>query len=115
MAKLTRITSNKTFTDKYGVDADEVVFGNAKNPNDFEACIEMKFFNNEDFITLREVDAEGTPIKGVPTFANEKITLDLPKRTLEWYKTDSRRGRGSGTDLHIVEILKEKPKTNKGG
>lgn len=101
---LNKIDSNKTFTDLYGDHLNNVVvFGNPDNTKDFEAHVKMEFWG-ENYISLHE---EG--IKGVPTLKDEVVELDLGARKLQWYRGD----RPKWGSIHWVEILNEKPASNK--
>jgi len=104
ISKVNWIESNKTFTDLYGDHLNNVVvFGNPDNTKDFEAHVKMQFWG-EDTICLSEES-----IKGEPTVEGEVVTLDLPTRKLQWFKGD----RPKWGSIHWVEVLKEKPLSNK--
>lgn len=85
-----------------------VTIGNPDVSAEFQSHVKMEFWG-ENYICLHE---EG--VKGTPTLKDENISLDLPERKLEWFKGDGAVGFGgiSGV-LHWVEILKEKPLSNK--
>lgn len=99
---LNKIDSNKTYTDLYGDHANNVVvFGNPDVPMEFQAHVKVEVWN-EDSISFCE---EG--IKGKSSLKDETIILDLGKRKFQWYKGKQ------GKILHWVEVLNEKPATNK--
>lgn len=100
---------NKTYTDLYGDHLNNVVvFGNPDNGSDFEAHVKMEFWG-ENYISIGEKG-----VKGGSSLKDGVITLDLAKRKFQWYKAAAPVGLG-GKDgsLHWVEILKEKPASNK--
>lgn len=99
------VPPNKTYTDLYAEDNNKVVFGNPDVDSEFQSHVKMEFWG-ENHISLHE---EG--VGGVSVLVGEKITLDLPSRKLEWFKSDSYDGKRD-TDIHWVVTLKEKPASN---
>ena len=103
VTKINVIDGNKTFTDLYGRNLNNVVvFGNDAVLDEFHAHVKLEFWG-ENYITLQE---EG--VKGEPTLKDEIITLDLGDRKMQWFK-----GPPENSSLHWVETLKEKPASNK--
>ena len=105
-SKVTPIVDRKAY---YLDDSSSITVGNLGKANEFQAHVKMGFWGGEDSISLHE---EG--VKGKPTLKNEVITLDLAKRKLEWFEGSGNIG-GVRTNslLHWVEVLKEKPASNK--
>lgn len=106
---INEITSNKTFTDLYGDHLNNVVvFGDDSRTDKFYAHIEMEFWG-EDSITIEDETASG-----VTALKDDKITLDLPDRKIEWYQDKKSTGENTWRSLlKWVIHLKTKPLTNK--
>lgn len=80
---ITPIPSNKTYTDLYGDHKNNVVvFGNDANDKDFEADVKFEFWG-EEWLSICE---EG--LKGAEVFGDNKISLETPKKTIEWYQEE---------------------------
>ena len=95
---LQEITLDNTFAEIY--EDNLVVIGNPSVASEFQSHVRMGVFEGEDSISFCE---EG--VKGVPTVKDEIITLDLATRKESWFR--------DGRNLHWVEVLKEKPASNK--
>lgn len=109
LSRVKPIIGKQAYEVKMGESNDVTVIGNSSKANEFQAHVKMDFFKGENSISFHE---EG--VKGIHTFANEKITLNLDKRKLEWFKSDGVPNQG-GKDalLHWVDIYEEKPASNK--
>lgn len=106
---LTQVQSNNTFTDLYGDHVNNlVVFGDDSRTDRFYAHVKMEFWG-ENWVTFEDTTASGTPV-----LTDDRLALDMSRRSIEWRQERRTTGRDTfSSSLKWLITLKEKPKSNK--